>query len=754
MGFGISAAQTAPSPASAASSADEIVEMSVFNVTSGRDDGYFTDRALSSGRLATSLGDMAANVDVLTKAQLMDMGAIDLGDLLGFAVSTQLDAADFDGENINTLFGEGTQRANIAGRARGLPLSRLVDYEEVFWEVDTFNVERTDLFLGTDAILFGNGASGGAINYTKDHARLSRNWLRLYYRGGSHDERRAWVDVQEAVIPRRLGVRFEALDHEGGSFRKFFYKKRRVFHGSLVFRPARDTLVRVNYEQGKNQRQQALIGMPDDHVSQWWYIDDPGKYRTTYDTTLGTANFSAGQPLYLGGRNTVPGQYPLGDGMRLQTTGIPDFDGATTGTLPVDIYDYHNYSFAGPDSRYFQKYRDFRITIEQRLAKNLNFRAYYRTANSDQNSRYIRRNGPAPSIYADPLPAGTGAAAGAGEDVFSGRLYTLSNWRYQSVVNKNEAFSATAAFTPDLGEWRGRHSLSLSYDDRLARLSSLHYQERAYMLDAEGNATGQRDFRRVHYLDPADDSTWHLGPWAPVAPFEFNGATWHAGFLPIGDNDYRNSTIERTHRRSFTAHLQSHWLRRRLVTSLGYRRDRTGTLVLEPQYVPPGTPLPDTLGTVSRLDYYDPVQIDPRIDTAQESFSCSAVLHLDKNHNYSLFFGHSGNTGSRIAGRTLPDAEPQERAATAITTDYGIRLNLLGGKLTLRAGAYKTSQRDNYENMNSAWWFWITRQGGRLDANNASRATIAIPAGAIPGGGAAYASETFAAGTHPLDLWT
>lgn len=731
-------AVTASAARQAGGEADEIVEMSVFNVTASEETSYFADKTFSSGRLATGLTDIAANVDVITKAQLEDMGAVDLADLLGFSTSTQIDLGDFGAETINAIAFEGTGRANIIGRARGLPLTRTVDYETVDWEVDQFNVERADTFLGTDAVLFGNGNPGGVVNYTKDQASLRSNWLRTWYRFGSNAESRFQLDVQSAIIRNKLGIRFEMLDYDSENFRKFYYRKRNAQYVALAFRPYDGTLFHITYEHGKNQRQQALINLPSDQVSKWWYIDDPAKFRETFDNSLGTANFNpAAGVVYYGGRNSVPNSYPLGEGRNIQTQGLLP----APGEMPLDIFDYHKYSYAGPDSRYFQEYRDFRITLEQRLARNVNLRAYYRTSNSDQNSRFIRRNAPNPGFFADPLPS-TGE-----DDPYSGRVYTWSNWRYEKTNSKNEAFSATLAWTPNFGKWWGRHNVSLTYDDRLTRFTRYRYQERVYSLDGDGNAVGGRDLRRVNYMDPNDDSTWHLGYWSPIAPFEDQGTTYYTGFVPVGDADFGNSTVDRLSRWSMTAYMQSYWLDHRLVTSIGYRRDDTDNLVLDPQYMPPGMEVPSGISATTRLDYFDPVQRDPRMKIRQETMSFSGVLHLNKAQNVSLFLGRSGNVGNRIGNRVLPDTEPPSNPERADSLDYGVRFNFFKGKLAIRAGAYKTSQRDSYAVMNNNFWYLFTRAGGTA-YNNPPAFEIPI---ALPDGG--YAFETYTATAHALDTW-
>ena len=773
---------TATAATTTATDDNDIVQLSPFQVTAPNDDrSYFSAQTISSGRIATNLDDIAANVDVITKAQLEDMGATDLSDLLAVAVSTQEDiGGEFGGETINNIQWEGLGRASTIGRARGLPLTGLVDYEPFDWSMDFFNVERVDFFLGTDAILFGNGQPGGSVNFTKDSANMNRTWLKANYRFGSLSDSRFTLDLQSAIIRDKLAVRYEQLNAStDNSFRKGDFQKRNIQYLTATFKPFKNTTITANYEHGNITRHQVVaVGMmttgnntlqlvPLDSVSAWWNIDDPAKYTTTANPALGTSVYTPNANLYLGGRNTTPGLYPLGvdpsgNAYALQTVGnlgqvyasLPDsqtLQPTTTAypyyNLPLDIYDSNKYSIAGPSSRYGQQYRDFRVTLDQRLAQNLYLRTYYRAANSDQTSRFFMRNSPVPTIYADPIPS-TGA-----DDPFSGRMYATGNWRYETTNNKYTAFNAALAYSHDFGNWLGRHNVSLVYEDRTTTYTRLRYQEMAYTLDADGNAIGQK-LIRVNYFDPNNSSTWNMGEWTPVAPsVDSSGVTNYVGFLPIGDQDNSTSTIQRVSRQSFTANVQSFWLKDRLVTNIGYRRDYTDNLTLSPQYLAPDTPAPSgvPIGIPVRLNYYDPQQVDDRVKNKVESMGASAVLHLNKGHNLSLFAGYSGNASDRIAQRVLPDGQPPGVTPRATTLEYGVRLSFLDDKISARISAYNVKQTDNYVGI-TGFWNQFTRAGSTATANPPAL-TIQLPVYNGTTFSGTIATETFNGTARALDAW-
>src|SRR5688572_21715436 len=78
-------AQTTP-----ASSKDEAVQLSPFEVAAERDDGYKANSTLAGTRLRTELRDVAASITVVTKEFMKDIGANNLEDLLTYTVGTEV----------------------------------------------------------------------------------------------------------------------------------------------------------------------------------------------------------------------------------------------------------------------------------------------------------------------------------------------------------------------------------------------------------------------------------------------------------------------------------------------------------------------------------------------------------------------------------------------------------------------------------------------------------------------------------------
>src|SRR5687768_7925892 len=83
-------AQTgAPPPAAPA--AEEAVVLNPFLVSSSSDTGYAATNTLDGSRLNTALRDTPAAISVFTKDFLDDIGATDIGSLLRYDLSTEME---------------------------------------------------------------------------------------------------------------------------------------------------------------------------------------------------------------------------------------------------------------------------------------------------------------------------------------------------------------------------------------------------------------------------------------------------------------------------------------------------------------------------------------------------------------------------------------------------------------------------------------------------------------------------------------
>ena len=156
-------AQSVPSPALAAAPAEPraTVTLSPFEVSEDKDRGYAASHSLAGGRVNTELIKTPADVTVLTKEFLRDIGALDYLDAAPYMTSMSQTApvATTDFGHNQSLF-------------RGLPASvQMRNYFRVTRPVDGYIIERLEGLRGPNSLLFGDGAIGGGLNTMTKRAR-------------------------------------------------------------------------------------------------------------------------------------------------------------------------------------------------------------------------------------------------------------------------------------------------------------------------------------------------------------------------------------------------------------------------------------------------------------------------------------------------------------------------------------------------------------------------------------------------------
>ncbi|QSA96932.1 TonB-dependent siderophore receptor [Methylococcus sp. EFPC2] len=109
---------------------------------------------------------------------------------------------------------------------------------------DTFFLERAEVLKGASSVLFGRGATGGAINQIAKKP-LRETLASGQFTYGSFDFKRATVDLGTAINDQ-MAVRLNALYQDAGSFRQENYTNRRGVAPSFKWDFSPDTNVTLH----------------------------------------------------------------------------------------------------------------------------------------------------------------------------------------------------------------------------------------------------------------------------------------------------------------------------------------------------------------------------------------------------------------------------------------------------------------------------------------------------------------------------
>ncbi len=183
----ISHAQTAPapSPAKPAKPEEETIQLNVFEVLADKDDSYGALNSNSITRFNTELSKLPISADVYNEAFMRDVNAGSVEQM----ISSYTAGAGFsssDGPASTLAAQPGDRAANSYIQLRGLTAPGM--QRDAFMSLATFSntgstatgqtnnfdIERAEVIMGPQALLYGNGGGGGVVNLVSKQARFGR----------------------------------------------------------------------------------------------------------------------------------------------------------------------------------------------------------------------------------------------------------------------------------------------------------------------------------------------------------------------------------------------------------------------------------------------------------------------------------------------------------------------------------------------------------------------------------------------------
>lgn len=693
----------ASSSSSQPAKADTTVVLSPFEVTTERDYGYQATSTLSGGRLATDLDKTPAAVTVLTREFLDDLGALSVQEALQWAtngVAANESDVTFEG-------GSGTARTGVPELANGGNVVRTrgirdssVARNYFIWLVDShsYNTERIDISRGPNALIFGDASSGGIVNITTKRARpqpFSAFTATALSTGGGL----LTADINRPLNDT-LSVRFNALLQDTDGFKDFQRDQRKGVFLTGTWTPAPHTQLRFEGEWGRRNRRMPLAYWLD-QTSNWnsqYTVEsrlsggvpagvgaarlDTGAIQNQPYMVLDVGNLAAGfndwrgfgrtggplNPAEAGGLPTAfaslnPAVEPVSveapatlGGPRTYPV-LPGWEwNSNLGARRID-QDYHT------ASGFFERRFGDRLFVE--VAGNVQSieNALYQTQDANRITYDINRvlpSGATNPNFLKPYVESSGfriihgkrtiweTRASAVYDLNTAitrqRLGVLASYRERSDTNASPRFVRTNGPRPDL-----------SLPENLLRFRGYLDQRAAH----------------VGYLDL--DRSYNFGPTnARFANYTSSGAGGASGSGAYDASDSRLWSAQ-----FFAA---GDWLRSgRIHTVAGVRRDSLGTDAFGVGAVDPVSR--EILGLSKRST----------MDSHFTSPSLGGVVRLlpwlSVFANYSESFVESP-VGVNVNGDQVDPRRGKGR-------DFGLKFNLLGGRITGSAGYYDTFEENN-----------------------------------------------------------
>ena len=189
--------------------------------------------------------------------------------------------------------------------------------DDVQYYRDLYNIDRVEVLMGPNGMIFGRGGVGGVINrVVKEATWENKNEIKI--QGGAYDHKRSSIDLNNR-IDETLAVRVNAMIEDSGSFRQGVESERKAINPTFTFKPSDKTRVVVGMEYF-NDKRTSDRGIPS--------VDNGLKsypYSTSRSTFFGNASQSPNEAIVKNGYAII--DHNFGNGVSVKNhTRFSDYD--------------------------------------------------------------------------------------------------------------------------------------------------------------------------------------------------------------------------------------------------------------------------------------------------------------------------------------------------------------------------------------------------------------------------------------------
>ena len=341
---------------------EDVIELSPFTVDTSGDMGYLSQSTLAGSRLNTKLKDTAASISVFTPEFLDDIAAFTVEDALAYSINGEVDYADTQSD---VSGGNSILENSLDIRIRGVKASLARNFFAWSLKTDNYNVERIDESRGPNSILFGIGSPGGILNTSTKKAMVSKNFGKVTVSVGDDGLRRGTLDLTAVVKEGMLAVRFNALESEYGTFRRFEETQQTNYHGAITFRPTNSTVIQAEFETSDTTDTRARPYTAYDRSSLWTEMGS-----TIVDTSSGGsgANGGLGIARFNNNNNFIVAIDDGGEVENFRGFMTSNTDNARRDTIYVEPgFDDNAMNLTGPNARRNMDFETYTIIAQQRI---------------------------------------------------------------------------------------------------------------------------------------------------------------------------------------------------------------------------------------------------------------------------------------------------------------------------------------------------------------------------------------------------
>jgi catecholate siderophore receptor len=203
--------------------------------------GYTVPAISSATRTSTPLRDVPQSVTVITPELMRDQQMMSIADVVRYVPGI----AAHQGEN---------NRDDVVIRGNRSSADFFLNgiRDDVQYYRDLYNLDRVEALKGPNALVFGRGNGGGAINRVVKEAVFMP--VRAFsLQAGGHDNRRFTGDLDQP-LGRSVAFRGNAMFEDSGSFRNGVTLERGAFNPTITVMATSRTKLTFGYEYLRDER--------------------------------------------------------------------------------------------------------------------------------------------------------------------------------------------------------------------------------------------------------------------------------------------------------------------------------------------------------------------------------------------------------------------------------------------------------------------------------------------------------------------
>ena len=211
-------------------------------VSGDRGEGYANEDGSTATKTPTPLIDVPQAVSFITEDQLEDQAIRQLNDALRYVPGISMETGEGHRDEVFIRGQESTADFYIDG---------LRDDAQYYRPL--YNIERVEVLKGANALIFGRGAGGGAINRVAKRAKLGQNFISGEASVDTFSAFDVTADVNQSLsegVALRLNAAYEEFDND-----RDFYEGRFIgFSPTLTAALGPDTTLVASYTYDDDSR--------------------------------------------------------------------------------------------------------------------------------------------------------------------------------------------------------------------------------------------------------------------------------------------------------------------------------------------------------------------------------------------------------------------------------------------------------------------------------------------------------------------